>query len=285
MKKLAVVVIIIILGGVVAVGGYSMEKNRLSNQNSNNSSSNVSENNTNINNGGNNVNVPTKNMSSNNSININTNSTSSKSNQNTNTQNQVSDSNNNLSNTKEASNSGSNQGNVNNSEDSNTSTNESNSKSEKKSSPIDVSNYMGVWNPSKEVQWAYVLNKNILPTKGELNSNILTLTQLEYSFKGITIKNPVYKIVPATDAGIFGNERMGSYGNSNKDFAKNGEYGIPASPNSNLYFIVAVPQGSDANYLKNKINEFSILNYPYIVDGNVFAMINTPQEPIYRFSR
>lgn len=144
-----------------------------------------------------------------------------------------------------------------------------------------VLSYMGVWNPSIEALWNQDYTKNILPTKEQLSENTLILTNSEYSFKNITIKNPSYEIVKVTSANIFANMRMGGYGSVNNIRSE----AAGANENSDLDFIVAVPQGASSNYINEVASGFNIFNYPYIVDGKLYAMLNSSENPIYQFSK
>lgn len=302
MKKLAIIVVIIALGGIAAVGGYSIEKEKLNTnininvnkQNSNNTSSvavNGSSNNNNVsnavtsnsnnNNNGNaaaNNSNGTNSESSNNSIkNMNNNSVNNTYNQNTDNTKKTSSVN------QEGHENISSQINKNNSS---SSTSQRNSDNENKtSSSINVSDYMGVWSPVTEVQWDGAFSKNIIPTEKQLNDSKLIMTPEEFSFNGVTIKNPVYKIVPIEQCEIFGNARMGAYQGLNNNYTttNNSEIGIAKTPYSPLYFIVAYPKGKSKEYLSGE-GTF-IFNYPYILDGHVFALVNTPEQPLYRFEK
>ena len=264
MKKLAIIVAIIALGGIVIAGGYSIEKGKLNTninvdkQNSNNTNSAVVNNNSN-------GNYDNNSESHNNSIkNIN------------NTYNQSIDSTKKFSSVNQES-----HDNISsqvNSNDSSSSTSQINSNNENKtSSSINISDYMGVWNPVTEVQWNSVYNQNIIPTEKQLNENKLIMTPEEFSFNGVTIKNPAYKIVPIDECDVFANAQMGAYEglNNNYNHKSNSEIGIPKTPYSPIYFIVAYPKGKSKEYLSE--DGGLILNYPYILDGHVFALLNTPE--------
>ena len=111
------------------------------------------------------------------------------------------------------------------------------------------------------------------------------MTPEEFSFNGVTIKNPVYKIVPIDECDVFANAHMGGYEGVNNNYTNNdnSEIGIPKTPYSPIYFIVAYPKGKSNEYL----NEGGglIFNYPYILDGQVFALVNTPEQPLYKFEK
>lgn len=306
MKKLAIIVVIIALGGIAAVGGYSIEKKKLNanininvnKQNSNNASSAVINNNSS--NSDNNVsNVVTNKNSNNNTSNaVANNSNSNNYNNSKSSDKPIKNMNNNgvnntySQNTESTEKSSSvNQGGHNNissqinTNNSGSSISQKNSNNENKtSSSINISDYMGVWSPVTEVQWDGAFSKNIIPTEKQLNNSKLIMTPEEFSFNGVTIKNPVYKIVPIEQCEIFGNARMGAYQGLNNNYTtNNSEIGIAKTPYSPLYFIVAYPKGKSKEYLSGE-GTF-IFNYPYILDGRVFALINTPEQPIYKFEK
>ncbi len=145
-----------------------------------------------------------------------------------------------------------------------------------------ILSYMGIWNPSTEALWDEDYTKNILPTTAQLNESKIILTKSEYSFGNIEIKNPKYIIVKRTSAYIFANMRMGGYCPPNNKPTQ--AYGADGE-DSVLEFIVAVPQGATSSYIDEVTEGFNILNYPYIVNGKLYAMLNSSENPIYEFSK
>lgn len=165
---------------------------------------------------------------------------------------------------------------------SNSGTKTSNTNSSSNMNPA-VVNYIGIWSPSIEALWDEDFTKNIIPTQSQLNESKIILTESEYSFGDVQIKNPEYIIVKRTSSYIFGNMRMGNYCPTNNEQTQ--AYGKEGYPNSNLEFIVAVPQGVTSSYINEVIQGFNILNYPYIVNGHLYAMLSSSENPIYEFSR
>lgn len=146
-----------------------------------------------------------------------------------------------------------------------------------------VANYIGIWSPSTEALWDEDFTKNIIPTQSQLNESKIVLTESEYSFGDIQIENPQYIIVKRTSNYIFGNMRMGNYCPTNNQQTQ--AYGREGYPNSNLEFIVAVPKGATSSYINEITQGFNILNYPYIVNGHLYAMLTSSENPIYEFSK
>lgn len=279
MKKLMIAIVIIILGGIGIVGGYSMKQRKLSNINNVSNNSINQQNSNNINSATNNSNstdnsnrTNIKELSAHSTLNQNANNKISVSGmKQINNSNDISSSNNDIKPLKT--------NNSNNNQISNT----SNTSNENNSNSINISDYIGVWNPVMEAQWNEDYNKNIIPTKKQLDNNKLIMTAKEFSYNGLTINNPVYKIVPIEFCQVFGNAHMGDYGSVNNNFpyADNSEIGIPKTPYSLLYFIVALPKGNSLIYPNGGL----IFKYPYILNGRVFALLNAPEQPLYKFNK
>lgn len=159
-----------------------------------------------------------------------------------------------------------------------TSSNQSNQKSIQ-SSTINLSDYMGTWTATKEMEWNQDYSQNIIPTESELKNNELILTKSKYSFNGVTINNPSYKLVKINEANLFDNAHLGGYGPINNVYSNNN------SMATDLTFIVALPQGASEEYIHNATKTFEVTEFPYILNGNLYGMLNTKEKPIYQLTK
>ena len=270
MKKIIIIILILALAGVAIINRSSSEKNKL-NKDINTSINNTAEvantitsqiNNDNTSSQNSNMASSNTNINSNNNMNIN-----QRPNQSNNSQNK-----------------NSNQVSKNNIKESNKQTNTSSSNNNNNNNTINISNYMGVWHPTMEAQWNELNNKNEIPTSTQLVNSKLIMTPERYSFNGLTINNPEYKIIPVPCTNIFANAHMGDYGNTNIPHQDGSKIGIPKTPYSPLYYIVAYKKGQSLNSVEYTGNNF-MFDYPYILDGQVFALINVGTQPLYKFTK
>lgn len=280
MKKIVIVVLIVVLAIIATIVGYSITKYNNKDSNDSNiieSNSNVStmaNSNKNNQNQNQNQNVNSSNRDINNQSSSNTviagNNENSSENNNSNNDNQGSSLQNISSNQVQ--------------ENNNKSNNQANNSSSNSNNTINIANYMGTWIPTMEAQWNEVNNTNEIPTNKELENSKLIMTPEKYSFNGLTIDNPEYKIVAEPASNIFANAHMGDYGNTNVSNKDNSKIGIPKTPYSDLYYIVAYKKGQSLSSVEYNGGGFMI-DYPYILNGQVFALVNKGAKPIYKFTK